>query len=160
VQHEAHLLLTLARLVVFVAQRMLLFHYNGNNCGDGLCPPGFHYWFSSAVETPFSFSEPEEIENTANSCALDRGRLGAKNFFGVNVFTTLPDPSEAAIVNKKNFLNAHIDACSAINDDLDVNVVIVDFWSVGDVVEVVQERNKARAAAAQRRRHVLDKNWF
>lgn len=137
--------------------RMLMFHHRGPDCVNTACPQGYHHWFTSVVETPFTFGDPAALLDTEKSCALDRGSGGFKNFFAVNSFTTLPDIDEARIVNTRQFLEDRNEACSALNGDLDVNIVYIDFWGVGDVLEVVQERNKQLLQTRRRSTRMLRK---
>ena len=126
-----------------------MFHYNGpNDCSNGQCPPGLHYWFDYAAETEFSFGEISDLEDTETSCQITRGGGSTMDFFGVNAFTTPPSQTDAKTVNLQSFLENRIDACSS-DRGIDVNLVTVDFWSIGDLPEVVQSRNKALVASGR-----------
>ena len=124
-------------------QRILFFHYNGPFCQTpDECPAGFHYWFDFAAETEFSFDGVSDVEDTSRSCAITRGAGSTRDFFGINNFVRFPSIRAARTMNEAGFLNSRIDACSGING-LQANLVIVDFWSEGNLLEIVQERNKA-----------------
>lgn len=87
-------------------------------------------------------STQDAIENTATSCLITRGEGGTKAFFGVNTFLQVPFSLSAyKTINSEDFLDDRIDACSSLNSGLDVNFIIVDFWHVGDLLQVVQTRN-------------------
>lgn len=51
-------------------------------------------------------------------------------------------------MNEYDYISSRIDECSAINDDLEVNFVYIDFWSQGDLPRLVQDRNIARLGNA------------
>ena len=129
--------------------RILLFHFNGpTSCANGACPDGFHYWFDFAAETEFNFESADEFADATTSCDITRGAGSTMEFFAVTNFVTPPDESVAEVVNSKESVESRIQACSDFQG-LDVNLVYVDFWSIGDLPEVVQTYNKA---LAQRRR--------
>lgn len=78
-------------------------------------------------------------------------------FFAVNNFVTniLPSKTAAAMVNKQDFLLKHIDACAEMNN-MTVNVVFIDFWNIGNLVQVAQEYNTALGNGTFRqRKHML-----
>jgi hypothetical protein len=118
--------------------RVLFFVYNN---GDTNYPAGIHPWFRYAAETEFSFADVDDIRgDPTGACTITRGGGGTKAFFGINVFTQLPSRSAAATLNSAAFLGPHIETCSAQNS-LDPNLVLVDFFTRGDVIEVVQAHN-------------------
>ena len=129
---------------ILVVQTILLFHLNGpTSCANGACPDGFHYWFDFAAETEFEFLDSSDFDNVARSCEITRGGGSTRQFFAVTSFVTPPRQSQSELINTREFLEARIDACSAANGGLDVNLMYIDFWSIGDLPEVVQMRNKA-----------------
>jgi hypothetical protein len=134
----------------------LLFYYNAPSCDQVTCPTGFHYYWDYAAETEFSFESISALDQTGASCLITRGDGGTKAFFGVNAFVTLPDQNAAKSINTESYLNSRIDACSALNDDLDVNLILVDFWNFGDVLEVTQTRNAALVAERRARNERKD----
>ena len=123
--------------------RVLFFHYNNpDECTPTTCPPGFHQWFDYAVETKYDFLTLGDLSDKDSACEITRGRGGTQEFFGVNVFTTPPRLTSAVIVNQKDCLRDHLQACSDRNDGIDANLVFVDFWGAGDTIEVVHELNE------------------
>lgn len=60
------------------------------------------------------------------------------------MFTQLPRREWSAVLNSASFLAGHIETCSAQNS-LDPNVILVDFYGQGDVVDVVQAHNEGLA---------------
>lgn len=131
--------------------RILLFHYSGPSCSTVECPPGFHEWFYYAVETDFDFPSVDDV-----SCNLGRGLNGVQDFFGLNVFTSNPLPSKksAETLNAKAYMEPHIAKCAQV-DNRDVNLVYVDFWDQGDLVEITQRHNLALVEKTNRRRREL-----
>ena len=136
-----------------------MFHMDGPKCnGDESCPPGMHYYFDYATETE---SEAATVENLMNSvtCRMKRSPMFTSTgaFFGLSNYVTIIGSNNKQKVstqaNQRDFLQKRIDACSksALTDSYnpaipktgDVNFLYVDFWSLGDVVEVVQSHNRA-----------------
>jgi hypothetical protein len=141
------------RTMVQLDKRIVIFQYNakescsdallGKNTSNYVCPPGFHDWFTFAGETKYDFEKEEEFDNKAVACNITRGRLKGP-FFAINVFLTIPSKKiQSATLNTKSFLQDHIAMCSDVNGGSDVNVVFVDFWSEGNLPEVVQLHNSA-----------------
>lgn len=123
--------------LIDIGQRVLLFHYAGPSCSEVACPAGLHEWFYYGAETQF---ENESVD--AVTCPIDRGANGMQYFYAINDFVTDPLPSRSAAetLNSKSFLENLIDSCGSI-ENRDVNVVFIDFWEVGDLVEVTQRHN-------------------
>lgn len=127
--------------------RIILFHYNGANCDAGDCPVGMNFYWDYAVETEYSFIDLQELENITYSCKITRGvDRSSKKFFAVNGFVTPTSELTAATANLENFANSRIENCSHANENLTVSTYYVDFWSVGDLPRLVQERNTALVA--------------
>lgn len=57
----------------------------------------------------------------------------------------LPSRDVAEVVNMKDFLQNRLDGCTEIIGRR-TNLLAVDFWSIGDVVEVVNSNNAALPA--------------
>jgi hypothetical protein len=130
-------------------QRVLIFHYNGPTCvlPEVQCPPGLdNDWFRYAAETPFSFTSINDLNNEANSCKVTRGRVN-NPFFALNAFLSVPDPSvQVNQINKKEYLQQHIQSCSELNGGRTVTTVFIDFWESSDLPEVVQLHNSRLVA--------------
>ena len=123
-------------------QRILFFHYNGDSCDQETCP-GMYSWFDFAAESKFEFATAEEaLEPTA--CETTRGSNGRGDWYGVNLFTQLPVCATETTnpLTEYDTLRTHIGQCESLTNR-DVNLVIVDCWDQGDVVQVVQEYNSA-----------------
>jgi len=111
------------------------------------------------METEFSFGNKEELLDTEKSCQVTRGEGGTRSFFAVNTFVTFPDDGAALEVNEAGFLETRVNTCSAKNGGANVNLVFVDFWSLGDLPQVVQEHNAALGTRRERR-SVLRSQWW
>ena len=122
--------------------RVLFFHHDREPCSEVFCPPGFHDWFLYAAETEFEFLSVVSLKNKDKACRITRGGSGTRDFFGTNVFTTPPTKSASMKVNKKKFLKEHVQACRDRNGGLKLsNLLLVDFWHKGDVLDVVHDFN-------------------
>jgi len=113
-------------------QRLVVF---GENDTGGVA--WYHPAFETIQETPYTFRTPEEF-----SCRANRGGPDAP-LFQINHWietTPTPKPSNAEIVNQKEFLLARARQCQEERGMLP-NIVAVDFAMTGDVVGVVAELN-------------------
>jgi hypothetical protein len=137
-----------------INKQLILFKHGGlsclNNPNSNGCVSNIEEFHRFAVETKYSFANVEEVEDENNSCVEDRGTGGTKEFYAVNNFvgnSVIGSPSEAGseTVNEKVFLTNRLAECEAITN-LKPNYIAVDFWHLGDVIEVVQEENKVRGA--------------
>jgi hypothetical protein len=138
------------RELIAANTRVLFFHYNGESCTKvsmpsnetNACPFGFHPWFRYAAETQFSFSSLKQLQNTSNSCMITRGGSSVKDFFGINVFLT---PAQIAptlkSINKYDFLKSHVQACTDLNEGLQGNLILINYWGIGDLLKVVFDLN-------------------
>jgi hypothetical protein len=137
-------------------QRILFFHYNGERCDDDddsssssstTCPYGFMNWFDYATESEYSFPDIDALLNKDEACRVTRGEPSTSSFYGVNVFTSFPNPVTCAVLNNADFLRNHLTWCANVTQRDDnnngVNVLLVDCWNVGEVVPVVHEYNDA-----------------
>jgi hypothetical protein len=99
--------------------------------------PWYHQAFEVMQETPYHFNAPEEL-----SCAPNRGGTD-RSLFQVNHWidtTPTPKPSNAEIVNTREFLLARARQCQEERKRLP-NILAVDFALTGDVVGAVAELN-------------------
>lgn len=148
----------------FNLQRIVLFHSGGTTCNridaKSPCPKGMHYWHQYALE---SRADPEEItepSNSKKSCFVRHSYQQPENvstgeeseprsqsgssFFAVNNFIQTPDEKVSKMANAYSFLQDKVAVCSEKNPDMLVNIVSVDFWHHGDLVEFVQKENQRR----------------
>lgn len=109
---------------------------------DGGDPPWYRRQFAISKETPFSFDKPEELEARA-SCQPNRGNEDA-SFFLLNHWvdtSPAPRPTNAKVVNEKEFLLERIRRCERVRGMVP-NIIAVDFFGQGDVVDLVRELNE------------------
>mmetsp|Transcript_17309 Transcript_17309/g.22914 ORF Transcript_17309/g.22914 Transcript_17309/m.22914 type:complete len:391 (-) Transcript_17309:253-1425(-) len=142
----------LMRELVEDREQIIIFHHNGPTCGaNDNCPSGLHYYFDYVGESDFEISSVSDMRNFSAFCPVDRGNEvngGRNNLYAVNHFLKTPYKNVALTTNENNFIEERIAGCEDITN-LRTNMVIVDFWSLGDLPEFTQETNKARAAEKQ-----------
>lgn len=97
-------------------------------------------WYANAFEamqeTPFLVVAPDRF-----TCESNRGAPDASLFLLNHwVQRVAPDPSDAAVVNAYDFLLARARQCEAERGLLP-NFVAVNFYSIGDVIDVVATLN-------------------
>jgi hypothetical protein len=88
-------------------------------------------------DTPFTFASPSDF-----NCDANRGPADAP-LFQINHWITTdrpPDPNEAAQVNSYDVLMPRVRQCQAQRGKLP-NIVGVNFYSLGDLLRVVNELN-------------------
>lgn len=146
------------RELIAANTRILFFLYNGETlCVDATngCPPGFHDWFTYAAETAFSFSTVDDlILNVNASCAITRGAQGTRDFFGINYFTEIPSATICEEIHQATIIRQHVEACSALNAPLSPSLILVDYWNIGDVEEVVSLYNELLAGSTSQTRQL------
>jgi hypothetical protein len=110
----------------------------------------YHPAFALLQETPYTFHTPDEFSNKPNRGGTS-GSLALLNHWIET--TPMPKPSNAAIVNSHDFLMKRIRAFQKERGRLP-NLVAVDFYGTGDLVQVVRELNEEEPppVAAQTRR--------
>lgn len=123
---------------------IVFFYYNnGEPCrgrGNDNCPLGFNEWFYYATESEYSFPALTDLDDPTYACQQTRGLNGQQDFYGVNVFTQLPSPTNCQVLNTKEFLTNHMEACMA-QEQRRINLLLIDCWDVGDALEVVRDYN-------------------
>lgn len=101
-------------------------------------PAWYHHAWDHIWDTPYSFSDPSEF-----SCEPNRGDPN-NPLFQINHWLStslgLPDESRAAEANAYDVLDGRIQACLDEHGRLPT-FVAVDFYDVGDLFEVVADRN-------------------
>jgi len=99
--------------------------------------PWYHQAFEVLQETPYHFNAPEEF-----SCAPNRGGIDG-SLFQINHWidtTPAPRPSNAEIVNAREFILDRVRKCQAERGRLP-NILAVDFGMTGDVFGAAAELN-------------------
>jgi hypothetical protein len=109
--------------------------------------PWYHQGFELAMETPYTFHSADELESPA-SCVKNRGGVG-KPLFQLNHWVEkLPrSPSTAEKVNDFDFLVRRARRCEALRGGALPNIVAVDYYNKGDVVDAAAAINGLSAEA-------------
>ena len=100
--------------------------------------PQWDHW----VETPYGHQSLSDLGNTDESCTIARGEASTATLFGVNHFMTAPLASaeDAALVNEADPMAERVAACEqAVGHK--ANQVLVDFFDLGGVLEIVETLN-------------------
>ena len=120
------------------ADKRLFVMAETNNGGGTI--PWYHDGFALTQETPFTFNSPPEL-NPPASCVLNRG-LPSSPLFQINHWVEqIPrSPPTAAKVNAFGVLNGRVTVCAA-QRGLQPNIVAVDFYERGDLIEVARVQN-------------------
>jgi hypothetical protein len=119
-------------------QRLVVFIESGRPGVAWLRPA-----FATFQETPYSFHQPRDF-----SCRPNRGGTSGA-LFQINHWietTPAPRPTIADSVNAYAFLLRRARACAAERQHLP-NVLLVDFYDVGDLFKVVRTLNGLDTAA-------------
>ncbi len=108
--------------------------------GEGAIP-WYHQGFELAMETPYTFGSAGELASPA-SCVKNRGGVG-KPLFQLNHWVEkLPrSPSTAEKVNDLDFLLDRARRCGKLRNDALPNIVAVDYYNKGDVVDAAEVLN-------------------
>ena len=129
---------------------MIIFQHDGGDCENaGECPTGITDTYSNAFETPYDSVGLTGLMNFTTTCKITRGDY-RNAFFISNHFAgdeyQLPSYDVSVEANKAENLIARLDACHEIVGRR-VNLLAVDFWSIGDVLAVVTAYNEALGVA-------------
>jgi hypothetical protein len=139
----------LTDLVIEFSQRLLIFQHDDANCEAGSCPFGVHNTYSYMFETPFQQKGAVELLDFKATCVVNRGWSNA-DFVVSNHFATdaqgLPDYDIAAVVNTMDILESRTQGCLDFFEQSrygqeTINLLVVDFWHLGDVLEFVFRYN-------------------
>ena len=129
-----------------------MFHYNGPDCNadPGACPDGLHLYYNYASDNDWEHSDPASIADRSTSCQLKKNGINSRAFVGLNNFVSPPRRSSAKEVNAYEAAKDYVDDCTRQLGE-DINFVLVDFWSEGDLPRVTQEHNAKRALQRRER---------
>lgn len=110
------------------------------DAGSGAIP-WYHQGFELAMETPYTFTSADELASPAG-CVKNRGGTG-KPLFQLNHWVEkLPrSPSTAEKVNDFDFLLRRARLCQQLRNDALPNIVAVDYYNKGDVVDATEALN-------------------
>lgn len=134
-------------------KRVIMFHYNGPNCNTdpSACPAGLHQYYNYGSDNDWEHDDIASIENRYSSCTLKKNGINSKTFVGLNNFVSPPSRSSAKKLNAYSAVTDYVNDCTR-RLGADINFLLVDFWSEGDLPRATQEHN---AALARRRRRQL-----
>ena len=124
--------------------------------GGGIdAPPWYHDGFELTQETPYVFHSLKELE-PPRSCRPNRGSPNSPLFLLNHWIERVnPSPGLAAKVNARDLLERRARAC-ARRRELVPNIVAVDFYDEGGLLETVEALNRTgprlRAAGGSARR--------
>jgi hypothetical protein len=117
-----------------------LFVMAERNAGAGEFP-WYHQGFSLTQETPYTFRSPDELADPNTSCVPNRGDEFDPLFQLNHWVEHIPrSPSTARKVNAFDFLHRRARDCDQRRGLL-ANIVAVDFYDQGDVLEVTRSLN-------------------
>lgn len=134
-------------------RRIIVFQHRGEggeslNCSnDGECPEGVHDFYDYGFTTEWDYNE-EDLLDFDLSCQIKAGDSRRTDFILNNHFARNPLPSSniATRVNVASVLRNRMEYCSEIIwGGEKTTLLVVDFWSIGDVVEVANDQNKKLA---------------
>ena len=132
-----------------ISQRLIVLAHDDLACEEGLCPAGVHYTYDFSFETPFAQKGLDELMRVDLTCSVSRGWSNSDFIFS-NHFAAdergLPDVDIAAQVNTAENLQTRLDYCqekftTKYKNDV-INLLVVDFWNVGDTLAVVDKYNR------------------
>lgn len=134
-------------------KRIIMFHYNGPNCNTdpGSCPDGLHQYYNYASDNDWDHSNVESIEDTINSCELRKNGINSNVFVGLNNFVSPPTRKAAKELNAYSAATEYVDTCAAFLGT-DINFLLVDFWSEGELPRFTQDHNAAKARRRRERK--------
>lgn len=134
-------------------KRIIMFHYNGPNCNTdpGSCPDGLHLYYNYASDNDWDHSDVASIEDTLNSCELRKNGINSNVFVGLNNFVSPPTRKAAKDLNAYAAANEYVEQCAALLGT-DINFLLVDFWSEGELPRFTQDYNAAKARRRRERK--------
>mmetsp|Transcript_25592 Transcript_25592/g.59981 ORF Transcript_25592/g.59981 Transcript_25592/m.59981 type:complete len:399 (-) Transcript_25592:290-1486(-) len=136
-------------------KRIIMFHYNGPDCNidPGACPDGLHLYYTYAMDNNWDHSGIDSIEDRSSSCELRKNGINRKQFVGLNNFVSPPSRSKAKQLNEYSSALDYVQDCTR-QLGVDINFLLVDYWSEGDLPRVTQDHNAAlvQRKAGQRER--------
>ena len=112
--------------------RLILFSNHDGGQINGYMSQWEHW-----LDNPYSAQDISDF-----ACIPDRGDQSSATLYNVNHFLTNPIALEslAQEANTKEILHAHLERCKE-ETGLTPNQLLVDFYSIGSVLEVVREEN-------------------
>lgn len=122
-----------------------MFQHGGPDCNeDYVCPSKVHNTFSYMFETPTDLIGTEDLMDFEKSCTVAKGS-NKSDFFIFNHFANgasgQADAATAGIENKEANIKRRLMTCRATLGR-DPSLLVVDYWSMGDALRVVQQSNE------------------
>lgn len=103
-------------------------------------------------ETPTDLDGTDELLDFDLSCEVQRG-LNTSDFFILNQYANGPsghaDAASAGVANSLRNIRGRLDACQE-KFGRDPSLLVVDYWSLGAALKMVNLRNSWRANSASR----------
>mmetsp|Transcript_25651 Transcript_25651/g.37517 ORF Transcript_25651/g.37517 Transcript_25651/m.37517 type:complete len:654 (-) Transcript_25651:134-2095(-) len=128
-------------------RRLIVFQHDGPDCDTvGKCPTGVHNMYRYGFETPYDSRGVDELMNTTRTCIASRGDahrpfMVSNHFAGDRL--RLPAYDIALEANQADNIVKRMEDCREVRERLP-SLLVVDFWSAGEVVATVQKYNEER----------------
>jgi len=131
-------------------QQVLFFYFQGpNGTGDHIA--GLNYWYDFVLATNWQWESISELESTLfDTCPITRGiDTATGDFFLIEAYVTekalfglqfQPSRESAQQINTVDWAGNILDACFDIHG-FPANIIMVDFWSEGNLPTLIQQRN-------------------
>lgn len=135
--------------MIELGRRLIILAHDDSMCEEGSCPAGVHATYDYSFETPFEQKGIEELMRIELTCSVSRGWSNS-DFVISNHFATddrgLPNVEIAEQANAAENLQTRLDYCqekfSTKYKNEVINLLVVDFWNVGDTLAVVDAYNR------------------
>jgi hypothetical protein len=116
------------------------------------CPSGLHWYYNYASDNDWEHGTVSSVTNTDTLCVIRRNSGGNKvDWIGLNNFVSPPSQDAFQRLNVYDVAKNYVDTCSA---SLGNNI---NFWGEGELPQVAQDYNSARALQQTRQRTLLRK---
>jgi len=135
--------------------QQVIFFYMGGPDGQEESNIGIHYFYEYGMSTDWSYaSVPELRESVMDGCKIQRDSSNTRDFFMINTFVTKkvfgyqvkPSRTAAKEINDGEFLEPLLEVCEQTQKSK-VNIISVDFWKSGDLINYIDDRNSKLAIA-------------
>ncbi len=140
---------TLGQLIE-MDQQVLFFYFKGPD-GSGDHVPGLNFWYDFALATNWEWESVSELESTLlDNCPITRGTGTANgDLFVIEAYVTetalfglqfQPSRDAAQQINTVEWLGSILDSCFDTHG-FPATIIMVDFWSEGNLTTLMQQRN-------------------
>lgn len=131
-------------------QQVLFFYFKGPE-GSGDHISGLNYWYDYVWATDWQWESTSELQSTLlDNCPITRGTsTGTGDFLVIEAYVTetalfglqfQPSRDAAQQINTVEWAGSILDACFDIHG-IPGMIVMVDFWSEGNLPALMQQRN-------------------